>query len=162
MAGTEARRHQTWWGPASLPALSMSLVRKRISTRIARPCTRRFGPRMKHCRGDLPVARIDLSTRSHGRPAGRPYTEPMFPEANQPIRGEATDAYPPDSHHSLWLVGDGSWHQPQDQIFTFPPRPPFQPGSQVRKTVRRIAGLPDWFAVLQSCSASWSPNWGVP
>jgi len=46
---------------------------------------------MGHRRGDLPVARMILSTGSHGRPAGRPYTEPMFSEGNQPIHREAMD-----------------------------------------------------------------------
>jgi len=70
--------------------------------RFAHVYARRFGLRMGHRRGDLPVARMDLSTGSHGRPAGRPYTEPMFPEGNQRIRSEATDGNPPDSHRSLW------------------------------------------------------------
>jgi len=82
-----------------------------VHVRIARPCTRMFGPRMGHCRGDRPVARMDLSTSSHGRPAGRPYTEPMFPEGNPTIRAEATDVNPPDSHRSLWLDSHGRWYE---------------------------------------------------
>jgi len=64
--------------------------------RIARPCGRRLGLRMGVTEGEMES------------PPRSDWNQEWPTEGNHPIRGEATDGIPSDSHRSLWLLTHGS------------------------------------------------------